>query len=172
VHQQLIEQLYRNYRDGLVRYLAVRFGRGPPDPEDIAQAAFVKLISSPVTDLVDPRAYIFTLASNLAIDQHRQVARQSGIDHAGVSDDVPAACSSEKIVMGWQRLALLEKALEAMPKLRRRIFLLTRIEGLPPREIARRFAISENAVHKHVSRALQDCAAALERAEQGSGERR
>lgn len=172
VHQRLVEQLYRNYRDGLVRYLAARFGRGPPDPEDIAQAAFVKLMSSPVTNLTDPRAYIFTLASNLAIDQHRQIARQGGIGGDGESEDVPSTCSSEKIVMGWQRLAVLEKALEAMPRLRRRIFLLTRIEGLPSREIARRFAISENAVHKHVSRALQDCAAALERAEQASGERR
>lgn len=169
---RLVEQLYRTYRDGLVRYLAGRFGSGPPDPEDIAQAAFVKLISGPLTELGDPRAYIFTVACNLAIDQRRLIARHSGIGQDAAAQDVPVAGSSEKIVMGWQTLVLLEQALEAMPRLRRRIFLLTRVEGLPSREIAKRFAMSENAVHKHVSRALQDCAAALERAEQRPGERR
>jgi RNA polymerase sigma-70 factor (ECF subfamily) len=51
---------------------------------------------------------------------------------------------------------LLSQALSAMPPLRRQVFVLLRMEGKSRSEIATLLQISEDAVSKHVSRALAD----------------
>lgn len=165
----LIEWLYRAHRADLTRYVASRFGSGPPEPEEVAQAAFAKLAASgDVSELTNPRSYLYTIACNIVIDHQRRSARRDAA-HRDIFGECGAEelseSSPERVLLAKERFAVFEEALRAMPKLRRRIFLLVRAEGYSPREVAHRFGMKEAAVHKHVSRALQDCAAAFEKAE-------
>jgi RNA polymerase sigma factor (sigma-70 family) len=53
------------------------------------------------------------------------------------------------------RLALLEQALTKLSDDHREVVLLSKIEGLPAKEIAARMGRSENAVHLLLSRAIK-----------------
>jgi len=164
-----IERLYRAHRADLTRYVASRFGPGPPEPEEVAQAAFAKLVASgDAAELANPRRYLHTLACNIVIDHRRRSARHTAVHRDILSQadtEELSETSPERVLLAKERFAVFEEALRAMPKLRRRIFLLVRAEGYSPREVAHQFGMKEAAVHKHVSRALQDCAAAFEKAE-------
>lgn len=166
---QLIGLLYREHHRGLSRYLMTRFGKASLDPEDIVQSTFLKLADHPDLDTIaDYRAYIFTLACNIAIDsQRRNIRRCTLQDELNVFvNSAPALdASSEKILMDRERLGYIEAALRKMPKMRRRIFLLIRIEGLSVQDVAAQFGMSEAAIYKHVARALSDCAVMLEKSE-------
>lgn len=168
VQASMLDGLYREHWRDLIRYIGARFGAGPPEPEEVAQAAFARLASSDVADLGNPRGYLYTIACNIVIDHQRRAGHRGAVHRdifAQATTDQLSESSPERVLLAKEQLALFEKVLEAMPKLRRRIFLMVRAEDLSPREVARRFGMKEAAVHKHVSRALQDCAAAFEKAE-------
>lgn len=164
----MLDGLYRDHWRGLIRYIGARFGAGPPEPEEVAQAAFARLASSDVAGLHDPRGYLYTIACNIAIDHQRRSGPREAVhrDLSALDGVEPLSeTSPERVLLAKERFAVFEEALRAMPKLRRRIFLLVRAEGYSPREVAHQFGMKEAAVHKHVSRALQDCAAAFEKAD-------
>lgn len=162
----LVEQLYRTHARELSRYIASRFGLGPPEPEEVAQMAFSRLAATPeVARMANPRGYLYAIACNVVVDHRRRIAHRGSmhLQWTEAGQDEISELSPERVAMGQERFALFEQALRSMPAMRRRIFLLTRADGLSVTVVAQRFGISENAVHKHVSRALQDCAAYLER---------
>lgn len=164
-----LDRLYRTYWRDLARYVAKRFGAGPPEPEEVAQAAFARLAANgDISRIRDPRGYLCTIACNLVIDHNRRQGHRDAI-HQGFSLDADADAgletSPERVLLGKERLAILEDALALMPAMRRRIFLLVRVEGHSIKDVARQFGLSEDAVYKHVQRGLHDCALAFARAE-------
>ena len=169
----ILENLYRAHWGSLTRYIASRFGAGPPEPEEVAQAAFAKLAASPdFGELTNPRGYLYTIACNIVIDHHRRSNHHDAVHRdmlEQATTDGLSDFSPENVLLGKERFAVFETALKAMPRMRRRIFLLVRAEGLPPQEVARQFGTTEGAVHKHVSRALQDCVAAFEKSDKRAG---
>lgn len=71
-----LEDLYRAYRGPLVAWLRQRFGPGPPHPEDIAQAAFAKLIAFDGLGRADHiRSYLYAIAVNTARDEMQWIRR-------------------------------------------------------------------------------------------------
>jgi RNA polymerase sigma factor (sigma-70 family) len=161
-----LDGLYRALRLELVRFVQKRFGSGPPDPEEVAQAAFERLARTGATgDVENARAFLFTVAANVVRDHHRRATFRAGVDRDRLltgQDPSVFDLTPERILSSKQRLAAFKHALAGMPDLRRRVFLMVRIEGLSTAEVAARFGLSENAVYQHVSRALRGCLAALE----------
>ncbi|MBV2149958.1 RNA polymerase sigma factor [Sphingobium sp. AS12] len=163
-----LEMLYRAHFRDLARYLARRFGSGPPEPEEVAQAAFARLAAADnFASLDDPRGYLYTIACNLVIDHQRRQGHRNAMhrDLSYLDAYLLSEPSPERVLLAKERFAIFEEALRAMPKMRRRMFLLVRAEGHAPREVARQFGMSEDAIYKHVQRALEDCAYAFEKAE-------
>ncbi len=171
----LVEQLYRSHARELCRYIAARFGLGPPEPEEVVQVAFSRLAATPeVAHMANPRGYLYTIACNVVADDRRRSLHRGAVHQQWAQDEGEEGVSElspERVALAQEHFGLLEQALRAMPVMRRRIFLLIRAEGLSVAEVAARFGIRENAVHKHVSRALQDCAAHLGRPTQSKGVR-
>lgn len=166
--QAALESIYRTYWGDLRRYIARRFRGGSAEPDEIAQAAFARLAAvEDVGRLRDPRGYLFTIACNLAIDHQRRQGHRNAVHGAMPEGETVASPepSPERVLLEKERFAVFEQALRAMPKMRRRIFLLVRVEEQPARAVAQRFGLTEAAVYKHVQRAVQDCAAAFARAE-------
>ena len=72
----LVERLYRSHGANLVSWLRRKFGDGPPEPEDIAQSAFAKFSDLQSVDHIDNfRAFLFTMASNIAVSAIRSNIR-------------------------------------------------------------------------------------------------
>jgi RNA polymerase sigma-70 factor (ECF subfamily) len=60
-----------------------------------------------------------------------------------------------------QKLELLSKVVAAMPELRRQVFILRRVEGLSRDQIACQLGLADEAVKKHITRAMMDIAKAM-----------
>ncbi len=165
----MIDRLYRDHLTPLVRYVARRFGAGPPEPEDVAQAVFFKIADQQAV-IEKPERYLRTVACNIVIDYHRRESHRSAVDGdiARADAESMAEFSLERVLLAKERLAIFDRAVKAMPVKRRRIFLMVHVEGRSRAEVARLFGVTQNAVNQHVARALADCALALQKADRRS----
>src|SRR5689334_18562274 len=65
--------LYTEHWAELCAYLKRTFGAGPPDPEDIAQAAFVRFARIEHQEKIEnPGAYLQRIAHNIAVSELRK----------------------------------------------------------------------------------------------------
>ena len=162
----MLEGLYRDHRDELVDFLRRQFGAGPPDPEDIAQLAFEKLLRRKTfSDLSSVRAFLWSTAKNLSISSLRRNKARASYDSAvqrlyfaSSGDEMSPA----RVVEAQQQLSIIAAALRHMPENRRQTFVLHRIEGLNKAQVARRLGISRTAVVKRLARAAAEIDDALE----------
>jgi RNA polymerase sigma factor (sigma-70 family) len=150
----------------LCGYLKRSIGAGPPDPQDVAQTAFLRYAAAlDSVVILNPRAFLFRTARNILIDERRRVltrqqyARevQASAEHHTFDETGP-----ETLLIERERLRILEGALARMRPRRRAMLLLSRVEGLPCTEIARRAGVSEAAVRKQINLAIRDYSRALE----------
>ena len=71
-HEWFLNQIFRHRAD-LQRYLQ-QFTSGAEDIEDLIQETYVRVYSLPDYQAVDsPKAYLFTIARNLAVERARRV---------------------------------------------------------------------------------------------------
>lgn len=162
----LIDRLYRTHFMPLVRYVAKRYGPGPPEPEEVAQATFLKLTRQGGIEAIEnPERFLHTIACNTVLDYHRRAGHRGAVDRdiARADAESLAELSPERVLLAKERLAIFEEAVKAMPAKRRRIFLMVRVEGLSRAEVAEKFGITQNAVNQQIVRALADCALAFEK---------
>ncbi|MFC4313754.1 RNA polymerase sigma factor [Steroidobacter flavus] len=125
---------------------------------DLVQDAFVRLAQQPLdAGETNPRAYLYRVAHNLAIDHFRTEERRQTIvtPHEEMVDIPDEAPVPEHVLQNAQCLNEVERALAELPALTRQIFQLNRIDGLTHSEVARQLGISDSSVQKHLSRALQ-----------------
>lgn len=158
---QLYAQLFTKIKDGI----RATYGSGPPDPEDIAQAAFEKLgARMQLVDIQDPEAYVWVAARNILLSEKR--AESVRINNAEelkrrLFPEPQETLDPERISAASEQLTQVIHALEEMPERRRTIFLLTRVHGLTLREAGHQFGISKTAAIRHVAIATEALTEAL-----------
>ncbi|UAL10148.1 RNA polymerase sigma factor [Caulobacter segnis] len=144
-------------------FLRARFGPGPPEPEDLAQQAFVKLGERPADqEHESPRAFVFRVAINLA----RDALRRQKMAYRLVSASAPAlepdaAPDAERTIIAKQELDVLNRVVEGLPPRHRRFLADNRVAGLSFAEIARQNGVSEALVRKTVGEAVAACQRAV-----------
>lgn len=137
------------------------------DVDDLVQESYLRLLRARPADQVrSPKAFLFAIARNLALDQLRrrsasgEVLLPADASHA-VADDVPATDELER----GRELELLQQAMAALPARCREIFRLRKVQGLSQAEIAARLGISEHTVSAQLTIGFHKCASyVLERA--------
>ncbi len=133
------------------------------DSDDLVQETFVRLYTYRSRRAVeDVTAFCLTVAGNLIRDRFRR------LNAAPVMDELPdtLVCPqprADEALLYRQRVALLSAAIEAMPPLRREVFLRRRLDGDSVATVARDLDLSPVAIEKHVTRALADLRRALDR---------
>lgn len=153
---------YTVRRADLARFLFARLGN-QEDAEDVLQELFFKASRTSSADIVDPAAYLYRMAMNLARDFRRGAARARSrdadwADASGTAagpharDEKP---SPEAALAAKQRLAQVRFVLEELPTQTRQIFELHKLDGRSHQEIATALGISKSAVEKHMHSALQ-----------------
>lgn len=130
----------------------------PEQAADIAQESFARLAAiDNLASIGDPRAFLYTCAHHLTIDQFR---RQSllKVDTEIAFDDLPCpAPGPEERLALERRCDRLLGVLSELPPKRRHMFLLHRFEEQSYAEIAAALGISVRTVETHVRLAMAHC---------------
>lgn len=158
---------YSKHFDLLVSFLRTRFGPGPPDPEDIAQRTFSRLLERPALDQVtNPRAFLWRIAHNLMVSEHRATGTaERRLENLRVLSELDEGylLVPERVLEAQEQMQIALQILEAMPEKRRNILMMVRVDGCSQREVAARMGISAPAVSKHLGKATAELYDALKR---------
>lgn len=146
-------------------WLQSRFSR-ELDLDDIVQEAFLRMLQASREDrLQSPKAFLFAIARNLAVDRVRrqQIARTEPLaPEAGDFVLYDAADVAETVARN-QELELLTEAIQALPDRCRQVFTLRKVYGLSQAEIAKTLGISEHTASAQLTIGLHKCTAYLAR---------
>jgi RNA polymerase sigma-70 factor (ECF subfamily) len=163
---EFLGEIYRQVWPELCRYVTVRYGGGPPEPEEVAQTAFAKFVAVETPQSVqNPRAFLFQTVRNILRDYHRNGGRRDDhlaeARHRAEEQDL-CHISAEAQLLEKERFLIIAGVLMQVPTQHRRMVLLNRYEGLKCEEIGRRFGMSAAAVQKQIVRTLAKCAEEIE----------
>ena len=160
------ERLFREYQAPLVRYLTRRLG-DRDWAEEVVQETFLRALRQET--IVNERAWLFAVATNLVRDEARAHARRrrhltllAEQERDTVVD--PPITDIERA----QEAALARRAVEALAE-RDRLALLMREEGLDYGEIAAALGLSPGSVGTTLARARRRLATVYEALQQRSG---
>ncbi len=133
---------------------------GPEDIDDIIQEAYTILASRDrLDDLTHPAAYLFRIVHSLVLRDARRarIVPFEPIDKMESLERLDAArdpFSPERIAIGREDMRRMAAAIQTMPARVRDAFVMRRVEGYSQREIAKRMAITESTVEKHIAKGL------------------
>ena len=145
------------HEPALRRWL-LRLAAQAADVDDIVQETYGTLAAlESVAHIRDPRAYLFTTARSILLQQLRR-ARIVPIESMAEIDQlsIPSGESSaESVALERELLQMLSQRIARLPDRCREVFVLRKLQGYSQREIAQRLGISENTVEKHVGKGLR-----------------
>ena len=153
-----VERLFRTYHDTLVRYLTRRLG-DRDWAEEVAQETFVRALRQ--ERIVNERAWLFAVATNLVRDDARKDARRRKHLELLRAESEEAVEPEPQTADDAQEMALARAALESLAE-NDRLALLMREEGLDYHEIAEALELSVGSVGTTLSRARRRLAEGYE----------
>jgi RNA polymerase sigma factor (sigma-70 family) len=162
-----VAELFQEHNRALVSYLTSRL-RSEQEAKEVAQEAYLRLLQRPEPGAPGLlRAYLFKIATNLAVDRlrHRQVRQRSAeqpelsgkLHPIGAEMDDPA-----RQVLAREQAQLLLGFLQELPIKCREVMTLHRFEGYSQRDAATRLNISERMLRRYVTYAMVYCHLRLE----------
>lgn len=161
---RFITGLAQQQRTALERFLARKLDN-PEDAAEVAQDAFLRLqrLDAP-QDLDNPKAFLFQVASNLAVDQLRRrtlhfrfVRSETRQDEDEQRDINASGVSPEQVLEAQEKLKAIFDAINELPQNTRQAFLLHRQRGLSYADIATEMGVSVSSVEKYILQALRHC---------------
>lgn len=163
--QFAFKALYERYFPKLVAGLRAVYGAGPPDPDDVAQAAFEKLSArQTLEDIQDAEGFVWIAARNIVMSAKRAERVCSGNKDEVERRFFGQSCDTfdpERVLMARQQLSVVMESLRQMPERRRRIFILNRFHGLTPEKAGASCGVSRSSAVRHIALATAAIAQAL-----------
>jgi RNA polymerase sigma factor (sigma-70 family) len=152
---EFLLELFQEHSAPLLKYLTSRF-KDREDAAEVAQEAWLRMhgLEHP-EQLANPKAYLYQMASNLAVDRVRRHAleqRMCRAQRAVVDEALPSA---ERSVAAEQSIDLIRTALKDLPADCRQAFVLHRGRDMSYPEIAAAMGVSTSMVEKYIARALR-----------------
>jgi RNA polymerase sigma factor (sigma-70 family) len=156
---ELWRDLDQRFRGALFAYF-IRRVRDQAEAEDLTQEVFTRLTRYDNSALgKDVRAFVFVVAGNLLKDRARSMVRKLAGAHRS-TDANPEIFDAERVfvedrnpervLMAKESLRDFVSALNGLNERTRDIFILSRIEHMQQRDIAKLFGITVSAVEKHI----------------------
>ena len=152
-----LARLFIEHNRSLQSFLRVRVG-SQHDAEEIAQEAYARLLQLGRPGAIGYlRAYLFKIATHIAIDRARQQAARLRIDQGRVIEEPLEAATPDQELLASQQLELFERTLQELPDSYRRAFLLYRFKERTTQQIAKELGIGERMARNYVSRTARYC---------------
>ena len=142
-----------------MRFLQLR-GAGDA-AEDIVQEIWLRVKRCPLAPVTNPRSYLFRMAHNLLIDQHRsdRQRRVREMDWVALSVDgqplLPTQINQEGELMAQTELQMTLNQISMLGEPTASIFIKFRIEGVSQKQIARDMNYSLANIEKHLQKAYK-----------------
>jgi RNA polymerase sigma-70 factor (ECF subfamily) len=147
------DALFAEYRQGVFRYLS-RFVGHAETARDLTQDVFLRVTRSqvPETSVAGRKAWVFTIARNVALNHVRDRGRRPAV--VALADSVRPPTQ--------ELTAALQQALGHLAEVDREVFLLREAAGLSYDEIAETCGLSIDAVRSRLHRAREQLRGALD----------
>lgn len=135
----------------------------PKDVEDIVQETYVRACQARNKDARNaPRAFLFKIARNLALDFARRAENRLAVSSADVMDEAyrystPLNNTTLEQAISDEQFDEFCRVVRELPTNQRRAFVMKKVYGYSQREIATAMQISEKTVERHISLATRKC---------------
>jgi len=159
-------RLYEANRAAVHAYLTGRTG-DPQSAADLMQDVFLRVWQhlEKLTDLPDERqrAWIFTVARNLSVDEHRHQRTQAGAEQAVAREPARPPQSASAAVIAAERVAVVGEAIRRLPEPQRVTLVMAAAGGMTSAELAAALGVPAGTVRYRLSLARRAVAEALDR---------
>lgn len=152
-----IEELYKNCWAELCGRLRKIYGAGPPEPEDIAQAAFAKIAMLQNVDHIEnPRAYLFATAVNVGLTAIKKVVKTRAFIDAEMRrvGNYVEENDPERVFQVREELNIVKQAIMKLSVRQREILLRSRLKGETNAHISEKIGLSQATISRELKKAL------------------
>jgi RNA polymerase sigma-70 factor (ECF subfamily) len=157
----LMQQLHEAHAGPLWRFCLRLVGHDRARAEDVVQETMLRawrhrdILDSPSPAL---RAWLYTVARNIVIDEWRSRRSLSEVTVADVPEDTDTSDDSDQLLLSW----VVAEAVTRLSPDHRAVLLETYYNGRPVAEAARRLGVPEGTVKSRTHYALRALKLALE----------
>jgi len=150
------EKLYFSYSKKLYNF-AFNILKCKEDAEGIVQNVFTKIweTRSEINTDLSFGAYIFRIAKNMMLNQLRKKIIEKEYINYLLTKPEDTSLPVEQVINFMELNLEIERIISELPEKRRKIFWLSRNEGLTYKEIAEKRNISVNTVNSQISKSLE-----------------
>jgi len=162
---EVVQELYSCESHKLKRFLARKLG-SVEDAEDVLQESYIRMMSAPLHGAVlrSNKAFLFTVASNLAVDSMRRKRRERVAFENALSgtvvpqgDQLEIVCPTRPPDLCVDDITRIEDVIgsvEMLPPKCQKAFLLHKFLELSYAEVAVHLEVTVSMVEKYLSQAL------------------
>lgn len=160
IQQVTLLDTFESLNGDLVRYLTYKVGCSCL-AQDLYQETYLRLKENQKhsSKIKNPKAYVYKIAKNLVFDhlRRKQVVDRYAHDEKSNLNKLQYTASLENIIEKDERVKTLYQAINDLPSKCRKVFILSKFEGLTYTEISKKLNISVSAVEKHMMKGLAHC---------------
>ncbi len=162
--KKAFEKVFRQYYNELCHF-ALGFLKDPDEAEEIVQEVFFRIWNrrKKFTIQSNLKSYIYQSVRNACVEHGRHLQVKNKYAGEKIESSLPA--SPEEILEAGQLEKIMQMAINKLPQRCKKIFSLSRDEGLKYREIAEKLAISIKTVEADMGITLQTLRNALKNAD-------
>ncbi|WP_430009090.1 sigma-70 family RNA polymerase sigma factor [Methylophaga lonarensis] len=155
------ESVYREHHQWLLSWIMSKVGCDQR-AADLMQDTFVRLMLNQQKQkgslmLEQPRAYLRTLANGLVIDHYRRRSLEQAYWEVLNALPEQSAISEEDKHLILETLDQVDQVLESLPARARQAFLMSQIDDLSYKQIAKQMGVSERTIKRDMQLAFVHC---------------